>query len=355
MLKNQSKLHFIDLFCGPGGLSKGLEKAGFSSLIAIDNDPDACDTYQLNHPETKVLCEDITKLDIKTVKSIIGNKKVTLLCGGSPCQAFSTIGLRNPSDLRSKLFFEFIDYAIALEPDYLVFENVKGILSIENGKLIKKIYKLFESIGYTLNHKIMDCSQLEMCQKRERVIFIGSRFGKVDFNSPYGQPKNLIDIIGDISNNSTLPNHQYIQPYKLDLDRIKYIPEGKFFRNNRPSGLKNKIFPYEKLYLKDGEGKTQKYFKLSRFSTTPTVLTNWYSIRYVAHYKNRPFTAREVARIQGFDDNYIFSGQLQSVYKQIGNAVPPPLGFYVGEILTESINFNLHIHNKNRTYTQPTI
>ena len=334
MLSKQDKLYFIDLFSGPGGLTAGLKKSGFTPLLAIDNDKDACATYKDNNSEANVICEDINNINIMEIKRITKGKKISLLCGGSPCQSFSTIGLRKPDDPRGKLFFKFIDYARELNPDFLIFENVKGILSFKNGKVVKDIISLFKKVGYTINYSLIDCSNLGMCQKRERVIFVGTKDRKLLIPSPKKQPARLIDIIGDLENlSSSLLEQQSVKQRNIDLERIKYIPEGSYFRNNRKGGLKNDIFPSSKLYLKNGEGKTQKYHKLSRTSQTPTVLTNWYTVRTVAHYQNRPLTIQEVARIQSFEDGYKFFGDIKSIYKQIGNAVPPALGQYIGEKL----------------------
>ncbi len=330
-------MYFIDLFSGPGGLSNGLMKAGFIPLLAIDNDPDACATYKINHPDAEVLCSDITDLEIRKVKRIVGKKKITILCGGSPCQSFSTIGLRNPDDPRGKLFLEIFKYAKIFKPKYVVFENVKGILSFNSGKIVEEIYDLYSSIGYNVTHKIIDCSKLGMCQKRERVIFIASLNKSLDLQLPNENPLTLEDVIGDLNTiKEPVYNHDFIKPTDIDIERIKYIPEGRYFRNNRIGGVKNNIFPSSKLYLKEGEGKTQKYYKLSRRAQTPTVLTNWYTMRTVSHYENRPLTAREVARIQSFPDNFIFKGNLRSIYRQIGNAVPPLLGEYIGEVISSA-------------------
>lgn len=332
-------MYFIDLFSGPGGLTSGLKTAGLKPVIAIDSDKDACATYKINNPEVNVINRDINLIDPIKLKEELGDIKIDLICGGSPCQSFSTIGLRKKNDPRSNLFFQFVRFAEVFNPDFLVFENVKGILSYQNGKVIKHIRTLLKKQGYTLNYSLINCLDIGMTQRRERVIFVAHK--KSVFKFPEIKKFNnvvpLKEIIGDIEDvQLDIPNHEYVEPRKLDLDRITYIPEGKYFRNNRKGGVKNDIFPSSNLFLKEGEGKTQKYYKLSKYTTTPTVLTNWYSVRAVGHYNNRPLTAREVARIQSFPDSFVFTGNLKSIYKQLGNAVPPKLAEYVGKLVMES-------------------
>ena len=128
------KVNFIDLFCGCGGFSHGLEKAGLRCLVGIDFLSDAIETFKLNHPNSLAICEDLKNLDPKEVKSLIQNKKVHLICGG-PCQGFSTIGTGDAEDSRNHLFLEFVKFVKYFKPNYILIENVTGLLAEKIGIL----------------------------------------------------------------------------------------------------------------------------------------------------------------------------------------------------------------------------
>jgi DNA (cytosine-5)-methyltransferase 1 len=338
--------------------------------------------------------------DIRTIGS--ENGKIIGIIGGPPCQGFSTQGKRDSNDPRNSLFMDFVRFVKILRPKFFVMENVKGILCTKtNNKtpVVEIIIREFEKIGYKAEYKILLAADFGVPQLRERVIFLGNCVGK---NNAYPEPthfknpqKNLLlkkqkkwitvhDAIGNLppikdGNESNeiktalkttniwqqwvqryiswenylkstsfsspikssivkLYNHQTKKQRKIDLERGKYIPEGRHIRSITPCGLKNDIFPDEDLYLKEGEMKKQRYWRLDRSRPSETVITDWSNMRAKIHYEQlRPPSVREVARLQSFQDDFIFIGKIEDMYKEIGNAVPPLLAFSIAESIKKNL------------------
>ena len=128
-MKSNKPLTFIDLFSGAGGLSYGLEKAGLKCLLGLDFLEPAIDTFKLNHKNSIGMCADIQKIDTDDIKKIIKRKKVDLICGGPPCQGFSTIGTGDANDSRNHLFLDFVRFVKDFSPKYILIENVTGLLA----------------------------------------------------------------------------------------------------------------------------------------------------------------------------------------------------------------------------------
>lgn len=164
----------LDLFCGAGGLTYGFKLAGIKSLISNDIDKSACLTLKINNPEINILCGDIR--DIKVKENIFNQlsnyNNVDIICGGPPCQGFSMAGYRSIDDNRNSLFIDFIDIVSNIMPKVIVFENVEGIISFQNGKIYNNILNMFKSIGYNVFSKILLASQYAVPQNRKRVIIV---------------------------------------------------------------------------------------------------------------------------------------------------------------------------------------
>ena len=147
-------LNFIDLFAGAGGLSCGLEMAGMKCLLGVDFNQDAMKTFQKNHPNATTFCGDISKLSTKEIKKITQNQKIHLVAGGPPCQGFSTVGTGNPKDKRNNLFKEFMRVVKDVSPEFIVMENVTGLLAKKNSKSLEAILKWFHKLGYNIDVNI---------------------------------------------------------------------------------------------------------------------------------------------------------------------------------------------------------
>ena len=139
----KKKINFIDLFSGAGGFSCGLEMAGFNCLLGVDFNKDAIKTFERNHPLSKSYCGDIKKLKNKDISKVIGNNKVDLIVGGPPCQGFSTVGTGNPEDERNTLFKEFLRIVRHISPNFVVMENVTGLLA---KRMKKNLLKIFSNV-----------------------------------------------------------------------------------------------------------------------------------------------------------------------------------------------------------------
>jgi DNA (cytosine-5)-methyltransferase 1 len=185
MNKNK-KLKIIDLFSGVGGLSYGFaHNDNFEIIAANDISPNITKAYSLNHPTVKIYTEDVKDFNAKKIENDLNIKpnEIDIIVGGPPCQAYSTVGKRLIDDPRGKLFQEYYRLLKEFNPRLFLFENVKGLLSMQNGELLKNIISLFESLGYKVQYQLLNAADYGAPQIRERVIIIGSKL-KTDFQYP---------------------------------------------------------------------------------------------------------------------------------------------------------------------------
>ena len=176
----KKKYSAVDLFCGAGGMSLGLEMAGYDIRLGLDFVKDCEDTHNLNFPNVPFICGDITDVSGNDILNKIGLKKgdLTLVSGGPPCQGFSTVNgksrfLENP---KNKLFVQFVRLINELSPTWFVMENVTGLLSMNSGKVKEAIFQAFLDIGYSVEAKVLNASDYGVPQHRKRAIFIGNRW-----------------------------------------------------------------------------------------------------------------------------------------------------------------------------------
>lgn len=336
------KKTFIDLFSGAGGMSCGLEIAGFQCLLGIDQDKTAIETFQLNHKQAQTIASDIRNISTEQIKEIIQNQKVDIICGGPPCQGFSTIGSNNKEDTRNFLFWEFIRIVEALNPDYILMENVTGILARKNEKTLEMILKCFTNLGYTVDIKVLSAHHYGVPEKRRRTIILGNKFGVANIypeqlfknsaeeNSNLPLPRNVGWALQNLCEiNGKFFNHDLNMaqiPNELEKKRIRYIPEGKSVRYEKDqlAYLPQELwFDVDWKSLHEERFREAKLNRLNNNSCSGTINTN--RISYYHPTEDRYLTAREAAAIQSFPPDYIFCGTLTQQWKQIGNAVPPLL------------------------------
>jgi len=172
----------VDLFCGAGGLSEGLRQAGHNTILSSDSNPNMCETFQFNNPNTRVIQSDFNiqeDVDYLTenIESELSGRTLQLLTGGPPCQGFSTAGKWNPDDLRNSLLFKTIELVRELAPEYVILENVPGIRSIQKGKLLQSFLELLESEGYKTQTFLLKAEQFGVPQRRRRVFIVANRYG----------------------------------------------------------------------------------------------------------------------------------------------------------------------------------
>jgi DNA (cytosine-5)-methyltransferase 1 len=340
MTKTLSSLNFIDVFSGAGGLSCGLEKAGMRCLLGIDMDKNAIETFKANHHSAKTFCGSVIDLNEKKLKELLNNQTVHAVVGGPPCQGFSTVGLGNPNDLRNTLFREFVRLVKITNPYYVIIENVTGILAKKNEKTLSSIFKLFQNMGYTLDVQVMSAEQFGVPERRRRTIIIGSRINKAIV---FPLPNTKIMTVGDAlknlkAKNGKIYNHDIelaAIKKKIELERIKCVPEGKGVRYEADEQAyfkkKNLKLGIDWKNLRENRFRQTKYQRLDRKKPSPTIMTHRHN--YFHPIEDRYLTQREAAALQSFPNDFVFSGALSAQWRQIGNAVPPMLGFALGKAI----------------------
>jgi DNA (cytosine-5)-methyltransferase 1 len=343
---------FIDLFSGAGGMSCGLEMAGLKCLLGIDCDQNAIKTFQFNHQQAHIILGDISNISTQQIQESIGDKKIDIICGGPPCQGFSTIGQNDQKDIRNFLFLEFVRIVKELDPDYIILENVTGLLSRKNEKTLNNIVNCFVNIGYSIDVRVLSAHHYGVASKRRRSIILGNKFGLSNIYpeqlfkdslveiSHLPSPKtlgwafqNLIDFNGQVYNhdleNATIRN-------QLERHRLSYIPEGKSIRYEKDQLAylpKELWFDVNWQELHEQRFREAKLNRLDRNKCANTINTS--KTTYYHPVENRYLTAREAAAIQSFPPNYIFHGTVTQQWKQIGNAVPPLLAKAIGLAIIE--------------------
>lgn len=362
------KIKIIDLFAGVGGLSFGFaHDDNFEIIAANEILPNMAKAYELNHPSVKVYCKDIKEFGIEDLEKDFGIKKgeIDLIVGGPPCQAYSTVGKRLIDDPKGKLFQEYYRILKELDPKVFLFENVKGLLSMQGGELLKTIISLFESLGYKVVYKVLNSADYGAPQVRERVIIIGTKLNS-KFNYPepthYNPEEGQTLLTQELKPYLTLAEAISDLPFiKSNEESFEYSTEPanefqKLMRKNAPEKLMDHIAPNnnenlvkimenlpdggtpndlpEELRPKSGFANTYCRLWWNRPSTTITRnLSTPSSSRCIHPKAPRPLTTREGARIQCFPDNYVFYGSRSDKNLQIGNAVPT----FLSSVLKNSI------------------
>lgn len=337
MAKTKTPLNFIDIFSGAGGLSCGLELAGMRCLLGIDMDKNAIETFKANHHYANTHCGPVSELSEKKLKELINNETVHAVVGGPPCQGFSTVGIGDPNDHRNSLFKEFIRLVKITNPYYIIIENVTGIMAKKNEKTLKDIFKLFAKMGYTLDVQVMSAENYGVPERRRRTIILGSRINE-NIVFPLPNSEKIITV-GEALKNLKAPdgniyNHDIEQSSiksKIDRARIACIPEGCGIRyeHDEKAYLPKKLkLGVDWKNIRENRFRQTKYQRLDRKKPSPTIMTHRHN--YFHPTENRYLTQREAAAIQSFPSDFKFSGPLSAQWRQIGNAVPPKLGFALG-------------------------
>jgi DNA (cytosine-5)-methyltransferase 1 len=332
----------LDLFAGAGGLTEGITNAGFTSLLAIEKDNDASKTFAYNHPDVPIITANISTISNSTIRDIVGND-LTMVTGGPPCQGFSMAGKRLSADPRNQLFKEFVRIVDATQPKVFLFENVPGLVSMSNGEILKAIISEFQSIGYNCIYKILNSADFGVPQIRNRLIILGSR-DNLDLGFPNPTSMHHISVWQAISN---LPivlaggGEEEIDTTYMYKDQYQEIISGKtnMLYNHRATNHSQKIIDRYNL-ISEGQNnsvvpakyRTKKInlFRLDSALPSKTITCHFRSDLIHPKYP-RGLTVREAARLQSFDDDYKFFGNLTTRAKyltqdeQVGNAVPPLL------------------------------
>jgi DNA (cytosine-5)-methyltransferase 1 len=320
----------VELFTGAGGLALGLEMAGFKNCLNVEIDEWACKTLRKNRPNWNIYEGSVADFAEKNICEIIPNKEIDLIAGGFPCQAFSYAGQkRGLQDTRGTLFYDFANIVRQQQPKLLLAENVKGLVTHDNGNTFKTILLAFSECGYKMFFQVLNSVYYNVPQKRERVVIIGIRDDvytktKRDFIFPIPS-SNIINLREALKDVPKSPHYEYSNEKKKVFKMVK--PGGCW--RDLPEDIA-KDYMKKSYYL--GGGKTGIARKMSWDEPSLTVLCSPAQKQTDRCHPEeiRPFTIRESARIQTFPDNWEFSGSILQQYKQIGNAVPVEFAKSIG-------------------------
>jgi len=320
----------IELFSGAGGLALGLENAGFNTQLLVENDKNAAATLRLNRPKWNVAEASVVGFDFKKYKS----KKIDLVAGGFPCQAFSYAGnSMGFEDTRGTLFFEFAKCVKEVRPKIALGENVKGLLRHDNGRTLSTMVKVLEDLGYRVAYKVMRSQFMDVPQKRERLIILGIR-NDLNIEPQFPDEKDYTISVRDAIHDCPPSDGSTYPPKKHKI--LSMIPEGGYWKD-LPEKEK-KEYMGKSYYLGGGKTGMARRLAWSEPSLTLTCSPAQKQTERCHPKETRPLNTREYARIQTFPDDWKFSGSVASQYKQIGNAVPVNLGYYIGRCIISMLS-----------------
>jgi len=374
---DDKKRAVLDLFCGVGGFSSGFEQTGVFEVVAgVDLLGDRLDTFTANHANANAYGTDIRHFSIADFDE--DNPRPFVIVGGPPCQGFSSLRpFRNIewADPRNNLAEEFVRVVAALLPEWIVFENVVGLLTHERGATLRAITDAFSALGYKIDSRVLNAAHFGLPQKRERLIVVGNRRGK-SFRWP--TPTHRLDARSMAGKTPLLlqPDHKLLDslppavtlgeaigdlpPLESGMQATKYgvspmTAYEAFIRNgartltlheatlHSPAMLEIIRHAGDNIHaLPKGmvtSGFSSCYSRLSNSEPSTTITVNFVhpaSNRCIHPVQNRALTPREGARLQGFFDTFVFAGTRTQTVKQIGNAVPPLLGKTIAEAVIAS-------------------
>ena len=338
----------LDLFAGAGGMSLGALQAGVKVALCVENDPHAIATYSHNHKNSKVLPVDIrtlTSADLALPERMPNDQVIVF--GGPPCQGFSTSNQRTRSsdNPTNWLFEEFIRVISIVTPDWVVFENVKGILETEGGKFFEYIIERLNRLGYTLSHDVLNAVDYGVPQLRSRLFIVGNRHG-IKYTFPKPNTKNpitvseAIDDLPMLTNGASFDWHEYkTEPHTRYVSRMRKKlakSPNHLVTNNAahiverykhiPQGGNWECIPKELMgnYADMSRCHTGIYRRL-RAEEPSVVIGNYRKNMLIHPWQDRGLSVREAARLQSFPDWYEFKGSIGFQQQQVGNAVPPLL------------------------------
>lgn len=336
----------IDLFSGAGGLSVGAKKAGLRIHCAVESDKYAADTYAKNHKGVHLIVNDIGK--VKEQDLLLPPVRSGLvLFGGPPCQGFSTSNqqTRGSLNVNSNLFRHYLRLVSKVRPDWVLFENVKGLLETENGYFLEQVVVGFEKLGMTTSSFVLNSADFGVPQKRNRLFIVASKHG-IKLSPPKPTHRKHVSVaaaIGDLpelangdspdvadysraatnsyaksrrgnlrscANNLVTKNAEYV------IKRYSYIPQGGNWQDIPKRLMKN--------YADRNRCHTGIYHRL-RADEPSVVIGNFRKNMLVHPWKDRGLSVREAARLQSFDDDFVFTGSIGFQQQQVANAVPPLL------------------------------
>ena len=357
----------VDLFAGAGGLSLGAVRAGIRVSVAVEIDDHAVATYRKNHEHCSIVIGDIRDVSDQQIRSISKGDDYSIVFGGPPCQGFSYSNsrTRNATNTTNWLFEQFIRFVRVWKPDFIVFENVRGITDTSRGLFLSKILAQFKRLQYVLTYGILNAKDYGVPQDRSRFFLLGTRH-KVALTFPpptVCRPLTVEDAIGDLpklengastswlpygerppswyaqnlrSASGKSPNHLVTRNAQYVLERYSYVPQGGNWQNI-PHQLMSNYEDFRRCH-------TGIYSRL-RLDEPSSVIGNYRKNMLIHPTQDRGLSVREAARIQSFPDTYEFCGSIGFQQQQVGNSVPPLLAEAVFSHLLSEAATNRDVYN----------
>ena len=335
----------VDGFCGAGGLSLGLKRAGLRIGYAFDSDAPAVESYRtgVGSVVQRARVEDLTG---RAIMNRLGGTKVHLFAAGPPCQGFSKQKRgAHRGDARNRLVFEFARLVVELSPRFFLLENVAMFGQKRGRQFVREIREMVAH--YRLFPQFYNSADYGLAQTRQRFVIVGQRN---DLTAPFHVPqptcrvwrtvaqvlRGLPEPPLDYSVHPSFPNHQRARVTEINVRRFSHVPPGGGWQHI-PEDLRLKC--HRNVDTRRG-GWPDVYGRLEPDGQAPTITGGFDSFsrgRYGHPYSDRPLTPREAARLQGFPDDFEFAGTRHDVRTQIGNAVPPPLAEAIGRSIKQSL------------------
>lgn len=327
----------FDFFSGCGGTSLGLRQAGMTPVFALDCDKDSTETYKKNFPEADVYCADIRDFSRGILRNKINDESSPVIFSGcAPCQPFSRQNrYKTDSDPRSLLLFEFLDLIKEFRPDGIFVENVPGMQRFKRSEPFDIFCSELDSLGYFVEHRVLKALNFGVPQTRERLVLVASKVAMPSlerFDFLVGKPSTVRDWVFDFppleAGGKCLsdPDHQAAAMSDINLERIRYTPEG----GGRESWPDHLLLDCHRGF----RGHSDVYGRLSwakPASGLTTRCTSYSNGRFGHPEEDRALSVREAACLQTFPRGYAFAGGIKSKSRQIGNAVPPLMAKGVGQ------------------------
>lgn len=336
--KTQSEYRVLELFAGGGGLAIGLEMAGIKCVALNEMDKWACQTLRINRPNWNVLEGDIRQFNFSEY-----HNKVDIVTGGFPCQAFSYAGKRlGLADARGTLFYEFARVVQEVNPVICVGENVKGLLSHDNGRTLEGMISILDEIGYNVVTpiQVLKATEYNVPQKRERLLLIGIR-KDISTRFEYPKPQSTIYTLSDALKRGALYDNDVPESegakYPLRKKEVLDLVPPKGYWRDLPIDIQ-KEYMGGSYHLGGGKTGMARRIGWDEPSLTLTCSPAQKQTERCHPDETRPFTIREYARIQTFPDEWQFMGSIAHKYKQIGNAVPVNMAREIGYSIITFLN-----------------
>ena len=326
----------VSIFSGIDCMGLGASK-NFDIILAVEKEKSACDTLIHNravfHPNLEVWNKDVTSISDEEILEFKGTDGII---GGPPCQAFSSaIGSFNPDDIRIKLIFEYLRWVKLIEPNFFIFENVKGLLDKNKIGIFETFLANAESLGYDISYKLLNSHDYGNAQSRDRVIVVGFKNSlniKFNFPEPVSNKKYVRDIL------DTDVTGEYVNARPKIQALMPFVPEGGNWRDLKTEELKQQALGVS--YYNRNGGMTGTCRRLHRDKPCPTLVTSPVQNKTLLYHptENRPLSITEYRRAQGIPENYTIIGSLSSQYMFVGNGVPVEMSYEVSKAVLKALN-----------------